>query len=95
MPMSEDAMRWQPDEVFNDRRKEGRRTKPMTADELYEKHIAWTKGTEHEGNEESVAALRAHEKSGGLTRGQANKVADLAYIGGGDTDWRSQGHRDQ
>lgn len=81
-------------EVFHDRRQEGRRHKPTTADELYEKHLTWAKASGHGDDPESVAALRAHEKAGGLTRGQANKVADLAYVGGGESNWRSQGHRD-
>jgi hypothetical protein len=61
--------------------------------DLYEKHRQWSADNGHDP--ETVVALRSHEKSGGLTRTQANKVANLAYIGGGDSNWRSQGHLDQ
>jgi hypothetical protein len=64
-------------------------SKKPTVDELYEKHLAFSKGAGFD-DPESVEALRAHEKSGGLTRSQANKVADQAYIGGGGSDWRSR-----
>lgn len=58
--------------------------------DAYERHLRWAKENGHAGNEESVAALRAHEKAGGITRAEANGIADLAYIGGGDSDWRSR-----
>lgn len=57
--------------------------------QAYERHLQWCKTNGFENNEESVAALRAHEKAKGITRAEANGIADLAYIGGGDSDWRS------
>lgn len=65
-----------------------------STDDLYERHLEFSRGAGF-SDPDTVAALRAHERSGGLTRSQANRVADQQYIGGGDRDWRSQGHRDE
>jgi hypothetical protein len=62
--------------------------------DAYERHLQWSKANGH-NDPDTVSALRAHERSGGITRAEANGVADLQGIGGGDSDWRSQGHRDE
>lgn len=61
--------------------------------DAYERHIQWAKENGYP-NSDSVEALRAHEKARGITRAEADGIADQQYIGGGDTNWRSQKHRD-
>jgi hypothetical protein len=77
-------------------RKESMRTTALSDDRIndaYQRHMQWAKANGH-NDPDTVAALRAHERSGGITRAEANGIADLQYIGGGDQDWRSQGGRD-
>jgi hypothetical protein len=54
----------------------------------YERHLQWARENGHD-NPDTVEALRAHERAGGLTRAEANGVADQQYIGGGEANWRS------
>lgn len=57
--------------------------------DAYERHLQWATDNGH-NNPDSVEVLRAHERAGGITRAEANGIADQQYIGGGDTNWRSQ-----
>jgi hypothetical protein len=61
-------------------------------DDAYTHHVGWAQANGHSAD--TVAGLKAHEKAKGISRGEANGIADLQGIGGGDTNWRSQGHMD-
>lgn len=69
-----------------------RKTAGTFNDSHTENYRRWA---EHEGRQaEHVKTLKAYEKQPGIGRAHADFLADQLYVGGGESNWRQEGHRD-
>jgi len=66
--------------------------KQAFTDDHVENYRRWA---QQEGREpEHVNTLKAYEKTPGVGRAHADFLADQLYVGGGESNWRQEGHRD-
>lgn len=58
-----------------------------TTDQDVATYVAWAQANGRDAD--NVATLKAYERKGLISRKRADRIADDQYIGGGESDWRS------